>query len=169
VTTIFKRTALGVIAVLLSAGVYAASQDQNTNQPAPPFKGGRGGPGRFGGPGGPMGILPMFGRELDLTDTQRDQIKAIVETHRDEWSALNDRSRAAHDALQAAVTAAPVNEAVIRDNSAQLAAVEADLAIARAHVHAEVLQLLTDDQKTKLKELESRRPTPPPSGRRGRH
>jgi len=168
-TTLFKRTALGVIAVLLSAGVYAASQDQNTNQPAPPFNAGRGGPGRFGGPGGPMGMLPMFGRELDLSDTQRDQIKAIAETHREEWKALNDRSRAAHDALQAAVTTAPVNESVIRDKSAQLAAIEADLAVARAHVHAEVLQLLTDDQKTKLKELESRRPTPPPSGRRGQH
>ena len=169
-TTIFRRTALGVVAVLLSAGVYAAaSQDQNTNQPAPPFMGGRGGPGRFGGPGGPMGMLPMFGRELNLTDTQRDQIKAIAETHRDEWKALNDRLRAAHDALQTAVTTAPVNEAVIRDKSAQVAAVEADLAVARAHVHAEVVQLLTDDQKTKLKELESRRPTPPPSGRRGRH
>jgi len=170
-TTTLKRAALGLAAALLSVGVYAASQDQNTNQTPPPFRGGRGA-GRFGGPGGaggPMGMLPMLAPELQLTDSQRDQIKAIADSHRDEWKALADRTRAAHEALQAAVTAPAVDESLIRAKSADLAAIEADAAVARAHAHAEVLQLLTADQKTKLKELEARRPTPPPSGRRGQH
>lgn len=171
-TTTLKHAALGLAAALLSVGVYAASQDQNTSQTPPPFRGGRGA-GRFGGPGGgpggPMGMLPMLAPELQLTDAQRDQVKTIVDSHRDEWKALADRSRAAHESLQAAVTAPTVDESLIRAKSADLAAIEADAAVARAHAHAEVLQILTADQKAKLKELEARRPTPPPSGRRGRH
>lgn len=167
-TITVKRAALGLAAALLSVGVYAASQDQNTNQTPPPFRGGpgRGGPGgRFGGP---MGLLP-FGRELNLTDAQRDQVKAIADSHRDEWKALGDRGRAAHEALQAAISADAVNESVIREKAAEVAAVEADLAVARAKAHAEVVQLLTSEQKTKLKELQARRAKQPPSGGRGRH
>lgn len=167
-TATLKRAALGAAAALLSVGVYAASQDQNTNQTPPPFRG-RGGPGRPGGPGGPMGMFAMFPRELELTDAQRDQLKTIRDSHADEWKALADRARAAHDALQAAISSEPVNESIIREKSAALAAIEADTAVARAHAHAEMLQILTPDQKTKLKELDARRSTPAPSGRRGRH
>ena len=42
-------------------------------------------------------MLPMLGREIDLTDAQRDQIKAIAESHKDDWKALADRARTAHD------------------------------------------------------------------------
>ena len=87
-----------------------------------------------------MGMLPMFGPELELTDAQREQLKSLRQSHNDEWKALADRSRSAHDALQAAVTADSVNESVIRERSAEVAAVEADMAVARAHAHAEMLQ-----------------------------
>jgi Spy/CpxP family protein refolding chaperone len=111
-----------------------------------------------------MGILPMLPREIQLTDVQHDQIKAIAQTHRDEWTALADRARAAHDALTNAITAETVDETTIRAKSADAAAVEADMAVARAHVHAEVWQILTTDQKAKLKELKAqfsaRRPSP---------
>ena len=139
-TTTLKRAALGFAAVLLSVGAYAASQDQNTSQMPPPFRGGRGGPERFGGPGGPggpMAMLPMLGRELQLTETQRDQIKAMADTHRDEWKTLGDRGRTAREALHAAITAETVNESLIREKAAEAAAVDADMAVARAHAHAE--------------------------------
>ena len=116
-----------------------------------------GGPVRGGpmGPGGPMGMLPRFGPRLGLTDTQRDQIKNIAESHHGEWTALADRARAAHLALNEAVTADATDESLIRQRSADAAAVEADLAIARAHAHAEVRQLLTADQKAQLKTMRS--------------
>lgn len=151
-----KRIGFAVVAAATvsaaGAGAYAAARDQNTNPPAPPFMGGRGGPGRMG-PGGLMGMLPRLGRELQLTDAQRDQIKAIAQSHRDEWKALADRARTAHDGLRAAVTADTVDETAIRQKSAEVSAVEADMAVAQAHAHAEVFQILTADQKAKLKEL----------------
>jgi len=164
------QLAVGLVALTALAAVVAAAhasaQDQNTNQPATPFMGR--GAGRGMGPGGPMGILPMLPRELQLTDSQKDQVKAIADSHGDEWRALSDRARTAHDAVNAAVTAETVDETTIRQKSAEAAAVDADIAVARAHAHAEVWQLLTTDQKTKLKELQAqfsaRRPSP-----RGRH
>jgi len=157
-----KRLALGVATGMLvlgvGAGVYATAQ--NTNQGPRSFSrgmgpGGRGG--RMGGPGGPMGMLPMLARELNITDAQRAQIKTIADSHRDEWKALGDRARTAHEALQQAVTADAVDEGLIRQRSAEVAAVEADMNVARARTHAEVFQLLTPEQKTQAKTLQSTR------------
>jgi protein CpxP len=156
-----QRIAIAVGAVLLAvgatgAGLYAAAQ--NTNQGPPAFMHGRmGGPGRGGPMGGPLGLLPMFGRELNLTDAQKDQIKSIVESHRDEWKALGDRERAARQALEQAITSGTVDEGLIRQRSAEAAAVQADLAVARARTHAEVFQILTPEQKAKAQELQTQR------------
>jgi protein CpxP len=153
----------------LAAAVHVSAQDQNTSQTPPPFMGR--GPGR-GGPMGPdgmgmMGMMPMLPRELQLTDAQRDQVRSIAESHRAEWKTLADRARSAHIALDDAITAETLDETTIRAKSADVAAVEADIAVARAHAHAEIWQILTADQKAKLKELKdqfsSRR-----SSRRGR-
>jgi periplasmic protein CpxP/Spy len=149
----------GLVALTAVAGAFAHAQDQNTSQAAAPFSGrgpgGPGGRGRFGGPGGPMGMLPMLGRQIDLTDAQKDQIKAIADSHNDDWTALATRARAAHQALNAAVMADTIDEALIRQKSAEVAAVDADVAVARAHAKAEVFQILTADQKTKLKALQT--------------
>ena len=159
-TATVKRLSLTLGAVLvaagLGAGAYVQAQDQNTNPQPPPFRGGRMGPGgpggRFGGPGGPMGMMPMLGPQLNLTDAQRDQIKAIAGSHKDEWKALADRGRTAHVAVDDAINSDPVNEAAIRQKSADASAVDADIAVARAHAHAEVFQILTADQKAQLKD-----------------
>jgi Spy/CpxP family protein refolding chaperone len=160
-TATVKRIALTVGAALmaigLGAGAYVHAQDQNTNPQPPPFRGrgmGPGGPGR--GMGGPMGMLPMLGRALDLTDAQKDQVKAIADAHRDEWKAIFDRERTARQALNAAIMADTVNDALVRQKSAEVAAVEADAAVARAHAFGEVLQILTTAQKTQLKDLQTR-------------
>lgn len=161
-TTTTRRIALGIGASLLalgiSAGVYASAQ--NTSQPPPPFSGagpgGRGPMGR-GGPGGPMGLgdplamIRMLGSRIGLTDAQKDQIKGIVDSRRDELKALGDRARTAHEALREAVMADVVNESLIRQRSADAAAVDADMAVAHARVYAEVFQLLTADQKAQVK------------------
>ena len=155
-TATMQRMALALgaslIAIGVGAGAYVHAQDQNTNPPPPAFRGrgmGPGGPGR--GAGGPMGMLPMLGPRLGLTDAQRDQVKAIAAAHKDEWKALADRARAAHMALDAAIMADTVDEATIRQKSAEASAVDADVAVARAHAHAEVFQILTADQKAQLK------------------
>jgi len=157
-TATVKRLVLtlgaGLIAISAGAGAYVHAQDRNTNPGPPPFRGrgmGPGGPGRVGGP---MGMLPMLGR-IGLTDAQKDQIKSIADSHKDDWKTLADRGRTTHIALGDAISADTINEALIRQKAAEAAAVDADVAVARAHAYAEVLQILTADQKAQLKTMQA--------------
>jgi Spy/CpxP family protein refolding chaperone len=95
-------------------------------------------------------MLPRLGRDVSLTDAQREQVKAIAQSHRDDWKALTDRARTAHMALNAAITAEPLDEVLIRQKSSEVAAVDADIAVARARARAEVLRVLTPEQREKL-------------------
>jgi len=60
-----------------------------------------------------MGLLPMLGRDLELTDAQKDQLKTIADSHKEDWKALAERGRAAHMALNQAVMADTIDEALI--------------------------------------------------------
>jgi Spy/CpxP family protein refolding chaperone len=95
----------------------------------------------------------MLGR-LDLTGDQRDRVRQIMDAHRDEQKALGDRAMKAHDALQEAITST-FNEGAIRARAADVAAVDADMAVAQARVFGEVYQILTPEQQEKLKKQEA--------------
>jgi Spy/CpxP family protein refolding chaperone len=164
-TTVSKRVALAsgaaLIALGISAGVRASVQNTNGDpgsfsQPrmGPPH---RPGPGGFFGPGleGPLGMLRMLGPRLNLTDAQREQLKSIAETNKDEWKALADRARAAHEALHDAVMAETVDEALIRAKAADVGAVDADLAVASAHARAQAWQILTPEQQAQAKQFQT--------------
>lgn len=115
-----------------------------------------------GGPGMPgPGLLPMLGPRLNLTDAQKDQIRNISIAHKDEWKGLNDRAMAAHRALMDGSTTGASDEGAIRKLSADVAVVEADLAVARARAFDEVWAILTPDQQAQLKATPG-----PPRGRR---
>jgi Spy/CpxP family protein refolding chaperone len=59
-------------------------------------------------------INPMLLRQLDLSDAQRDRVKEITDSHRDEQRAFGGKARAAHEALEAAIVAGPLDESTIR-------------------------------------------------------
>jgi Spy/CpxP family protein refolding chaperone len=114
-----------------------------------------------------MGTLGPIMR-LDLSDAQRDQLKGMLDAHREETKAVADRVRSSREALQAAVTADSFDEGTIRARSADLASVEADMAVAQARLRTAVLQILTPEQRTQLtafqaqmKERQERRGPPP--------
>ena len=113
-----------------------------------------GGPGQHGHRGfGMMGGLQQLGLSAD----QQQQVKNTMASHRDEFKALRDRSRNAHQAQQAAIEQVPVNEDLIRSTSTAVAAADADLAVLRAKVHEQVFSLLTPDQQTKARQLQADR------------
>ncbi len=119
-----------------------------------------GGPGGQGGFGqhGHMGFDMLGGLQpLGLSADQQQQVKNTMASHRDEFKALRDRSRNAHQAQQAAIEQVPVNEDLIRSTSTAVAAADADLAVLRAKVHEQVFSLLTPDQQTKAKQLQADR------------
>jgi Spy/CpxP family protein refolding chaperone len=132
--------AAGVVAILAVAPLMAVAQGQWS-----PRRGG------FMGGGFP-GL-----RALDLTDDQRQQIRAAMSSHREEYRALAERTRAARRAQQVAIEQVPMNESQIRAASSELAAAEADAAVLRARVHEQVFSLLTPEQQTKANALAAER------------
>jgi Spy/CpxP family protein refolding chaperone len=147
------------ILVLAMAGGYASAQ--NTSGDPAPFRGGGPGRGRGPGAGGLMGFLgpfSMLASRLGLSDAQKDQIKSIAQSHADEWKALLDREQQARKAEQTAIAAPQFDEVTIRQRSAELAAINADVAVAQARARGELLPVLTADQQAKLKEIESHGP-----------
>jgi len=152
-----KRFATAVGATVLTVGLAGAAyvSAQNSSSGAPVGRQGGGfGPGRGrGGPGGPGGILgPAFER-LDLSDAQKARVKEILDSHQNDLRTLGTRSMTAHQALDAATTADSFDEAAVRTRSAELAAIDTDMAVMRARVYNEVYQILTPDQQKQLKQL----------------
>jgi protein CpxP len=99
------------------------------------------GPGGFGLPGL---------RQLDLSDAQKEQIRAIQESHRDEGRLIAERTRTAQRDLNLAAEGTVVDESNIRAKANALAAVIADGTIHRAKVNAEIFNVLTSEQQQKL-------------------
>jgi Spy/CpxP family protein refolding chaperone len=64
------------------------------------------------------------------------------------------RLQEAMQAQRAAINQVPVNEAAVRDASAALAKVQADMAVEQARLHADVFNILTVEQQEKAKQLE---------------
>ena len=160
------RIGTAVGAALLTVGLGAAALSiagDQQNQTRGSFDSAQGRPGRGrggpGGPIGPLGGLPL--RELNLTESQREQVKVIVEPREAETRAIGERAMAARHALHAATTSASFDEGLVRARAAELASVEADLAVSRARNYADVFQILTPEQQAKAKEISGSRPPRP--------
>ena len=159
-----KKTLMGafVIALGLGATVPFASwaQDQPQAQTEPGRHGGRGPGGPGGRMGGPMGG-PFAFREVmrDLTDAQREQVKAIHEKHADRIRPLAERARTAREALDAAVLSG--NAGNLQALSIEVGNAETELTFAQAQVQSEIVNVLTAEQKQKIaerrKQMEARR------------
>lgn len=149
-------TGVAAAAIVALAGAAVGAREQGPGPGGPGGMMGRRGPGGPGGPGGPMaGILPEL-RGLGLSDTQREQVRAVFESHKTEMEGIGTRMRTARQALNAAVTADTFDEGAIRAKSADVAVVEADGAVLRAKVRGEVWALLTPEQQQKARDLQAR-------------
>jgi Spy/CpxP family protein refolding chaperone len=166
-TETYTRLVGGLMgAVVMTIGLMAftpqtgAAQD-STQAPSAGRWGGRGrGPGGIGGRmGGPMGGGALGAVMRDLTDAQREQVRAIHKRHAEEIGPLAERVRNARQALDEAVISG--NSGNFRALALELGNAETELALAHAHVQSEVFGVLTAEQKQKIaerrKEMEARR------------
>jgi len=96
-------------------------------------------------------------QQLNLTDTQRGQVREVMQRYRNDMQETGGRLRAAHQAQQQAVEAVPVNEGLIRSTTQALAAAETDMAVLRARIHSDIWTFLTPEQQAKAKELREQR------------
>jgi Spy/CpxP family protein refolding chaperone len=159
-----KKILIGAFVVALGLGATVPftswAQDQSQAQTEPGRRGGRGAGGPGGHMRGPMGGAVAF-REVmrDLTDAQREQVKAIHEKHAERIRPLAERARTAREALDAAVLSG--NAGNLQALSIEVGNAETELTFVRAQVQSEIVNVLTAEQKQKIaerrKQMEARR------------
>jgi Spy/CpxP family protein refolding chaperone len=109
----------------------------------------RGGHGPRGEGMGPMGQLGML-RELDLTEDQRQRIRALFDEV--EATGVPDRLREARESLHDAIESG-ADESALRQQASQLGVVEGDAAVEWARARARIQEILTAEQKQELEQL----------------
>jgi len=162
--SLMKNKYVGVLGVVAGVAMVAAltAVALGAQQGPPPGRGpggqgGHGGPG-FGmmgrGPGGPMGGMIMQGlRQLNLTEEQKTQVKAVMDANKDALQAIGKQMQEAQVALGDAATADQPNEQAIRDAAAAVGKLQGDLAVLRSQIHTKVFALLTPDQQAQAKQF----------------
>ncbi len=149
-------------AALVALGMATAVPRMSAAQEPPQHAGRMGGRG-FGGPGGPGmrggGPGGALGLDLrDLTDEQRQQVRAIYQRHADEMKPVLERVATTRKALADAVLAGTGD---VRGLAVEVGSAEGELAFQNAQIETEVLALLTPEQKQKIAErrqqMEARR------------
>lgn len=106
------------------------------------------GPG--GGPG-PM-IERMFER-LDLSADQEDAVHDALSRHREQTRTLVQEKIALRRALGETIHADIFDEGAVRQASADVAVVDADLAVMKARMFQEISKVLTSEQRERMREL----------------
>jgi periplasmic protein CpxP/Spy len=106
--------------------------------------------------------------ELGLSAQQQQDVKAVFAKNRPQAEPLMKQLKTEHRSLRTLIQADAVDDAAIRAQSAKVAAVEADLAVQRAHVGQQVRAILTPEQVQRFKELQADRDSRM-DDRRGRH
>lgn len=155
-----KRTGVGIAisAALLLAVAFVAFSRTPQDRQGPPR-----GDGDFHGRRGPGGDgLGPLGRDLNLTDEQRAQIKTIRESFEASTKELHEQLRALHEKEGDPFTIT-FNEAEVRAAAEARAKIDVELNVARAKMMSQIGAVLTAEQKTQLaSQRQERRPPPPP-------
>jgi Spy/CpxP family protein refolding chaperone len=102
---------------------------------------------------GTIGRWMVLRSELDITDDQREQIKSIVQSHRDAFRPLIGKVVAAKRALREAVIEPEADEARIRAAAAELGREVGEAAVLASKVAAEVRPVLTEEQIERLEQF----------------
>lgn len=101
--------------------------------------------------------LSKMATELGLTSQQQQALKDVFAQNRPQAASLMKQLKLERRSLRTLIQADVIDEAAIRTQSAKVAAVEADLAVQRAHVAQQMRAILTPEQVQKFKALQAKR------------
>lgn len=96
-------------------------------------------------------------RQVDLSESQQSEIKAIVESSRDSTKVARDQIRDSHKAMRDLVTSDSYSLDQVRTLADQQAKLSADLTVARIDSMHRIQQVLTPEQQTKLAGIRAQR------------
>ena len=108
--------------------------------------------GMFGGPG-----LGFLAHRLDLTDEQRAQAKEILSREKPTIEPLLQQLALTRHQLRQFEEGGTFDEARVRAIAGQQAQTLTELTVQKARIQAEVVKILTPEQRTKLSQMMDRR------------
>lgn len=108
------------------------------------------------GPGMGFGMIRMLDR-MDLSQAQKQQVAAILKTHRDDIAKTMTEGSEARAQLAAAMQAKDYSEASVRGAAAAMAAHMEKMILLRAKVMSEIRPVLTPEQNEQLAKFPGRR------------
>ncbi len=140
-----KTTRISLLGIALGSALALASlaAGQHQGRPRGERHGFRSDP---MGARGPMSML----RELDLSDDQRQQIRALFDQV--EASGALEKLREARESLHDAIESG-ADEANLRQQASVLGEAEGDAAVEWTRVRARIQEILTPEQKQELEQL----------------
>ena len=145
----------GVSIALAGALLMAASVVFSQGPPPDGFRGGR-------GPGDGLG---PFGRDLNLTEEQKAQIKKIQDSFRESDKALFDQMKTLRQSEPDPMSG-PFDEATVRAAAEAKGQIQIELEVSRAKMMSQIVAVLTSEQKAQLaarrKQFERQGPPPAP-------
>ena len=153
---VMRKTRIALVAaaagLLFAAATFAQVPAQTAPQAAPAAKSAK------QAPQAPAPGQPGSGRQagLNLTDTQREQIRMLRDAQRNDDRALREKMRAAREQLRQAMRADIPDEAAVRAAAGAVAALQADQAALRARSRAQFMKVLTPDQQARMKQARAR-------------
>ncbi|MFY9559906.1 MAG: Spy/CpxP family protein refolding chaperone [Terriglobales bacterium] len=101
-------------------------------------------------------MLGYFSDVLDLTQAQQDQAKAIMEKEKPTIHPLMQQLMQFHKDMSKLEDSGTFDEAKVRALAAQSSQTMTELIVQKARIQAELMQVLTADQKTKLQQLRAK-------------
>ena len=94
---------------------------------------------------------------LDLTEQQKIDIKALVKEGIEASKAKRVEVKKLHKKLKQANKDDVIDEQAIRSTSSDIADLKSDLLIMHLNKRKQVMELLTDEQKAKMKEVKAKK------------
>jgi len=128
----------GIAALLIGATVFALAQHPGMKERMP---------------GTPGDMVEHISRELNLTDAQKTQVKALLEAQQATEEARHTKLEELHNQIEAATANGQFDENIVRNLASQQAQLMADQMVDHLRLHSKMYGLLTAEQKVKADQM----------------
>ncbi|HSM00419.1 MAG TPA: Spy/CpxP family protein refolding chaperone, partial [Candidatus Limnocylindria bacterium] len=102
---------------------------------------------------GPGKRIDRMAKKLNLTEAQKEQVKAILASERDKAEPLRQQLAENRENLRKAIEAEPFKEATVRALAQSQNEARVELVVSRARAKSQIYALLTPEQRELAKKL----------------
>lgn len=157
-----KKATVTILAIALVAmgAIFVIGQTSDSPKDGQKTYRKNGKRGHFGKRGGKRGMRGHRGmgrifRQLDLTDDQKAQMKAIRQASREDSKPLREQMKTNRQQLQQLTENGQFDEAAVSAIASQQGQIHAQIIVAKQKVKSQMFNVLTAEQKTKLATLKA--------------